>query len=94
MRFRRPPKPPNTAPEGGCNPLVRRPGTARSFLLAIGGRLSLTGGFWEWVSNLDLNLVGYGIVALFVLTWAGALAVWRVARIEEKWAAGMRSSTP
>jgi nickel/cobalt transporter (NiCoT) family protein len=57
-------------------------------------KLSLTGGFWDWVSNIDLNLVGYGIVALFVLTWAGALAVWRFARIEEKWAAGMRSSTP
>jgi hypothetical protein len=32
---------------GTCNPLVRRPGTARSFLLATGGRLSLTGGFYR-----------------------------------------------
>jgi high-affinity nickel-transport protein len=64
-------------------------------LLSIAAeKLSLTGGFWEWVSNIDLNLVGYGIVALFVLTWAAALAVWRFGRIEEKWAAGMRSSTP
>jgi nickel/cobalt transporter (NiCoT) family protein len=64
-------------------------------LLSIAAeKLSLTGGFWEWVANIDLNLVGYGIVALFVLTWAGALAVWRFARIEEKWGAGMRSSTP
>jgi high-affinity nickel-transport protein len=55
-------------------------------------KLSLEGGFWAWVSNLDLNLVGYGIVGLFVVTWAGAVAVWRLARIEEKWAAGMRSS--
>jgi nickel/cobalt transporter (NiCoT) family protein len=54
-------------------------------------KLSLTGGFWDWVSNLDLNLVGYAIVALFVLTWVLALAVWRFARIEEKWTAGMRS---
>ena len=64
-------------------------------LLSIAAeKLSLTGGFWDWVSNIDLNLVGYGIVALFVVTWAGALAVWRFARIEEKWGAGMRSSTP
>ena len=54
-------------------------------------KLSLTGGFWGWIANLDLNLVGYAIVALFVLTWALALAVWRFARIEEKWSAGMRS---
>ena len=64
-------------------------------LLSIAAeKLSLTGGFWGWVSNLDLNLVGYAVVGLFVVTWAGALAVWRIGRIEEKWAAGMGSSTP
>jgi len=55
-------------------------------------KLSLEGRFWLWVSSLDLNLVGYGIVGLFVVTWAGAFAVWRLARIEEKWGAGMQSS--
>jgi hypothetical protein len=39
--------PPPAFPVGECNPLVRRPGVARSFLLAIGGRLSLTGGFYR-----------------------------------------------
>ena len=64
-------------------------------LLSIAAeKLSLTGGFWGWVSNLDLNLVGYAVVGLFVVTWAGALAVWRIGRIEEKWAAGMGSSSP
>jgi nickel/cobalt transporter (NiCoT) family protein len=38
-----------------------------------------------WVGNLNLNYVGYAIVGLFVLTWAVALAVWRLGRIEEKW---------
>jgi high-affinity nickel-transport protein len=55
-------------------------------------KLRLEGGFWMWVSGIDLNVVGYGIVGLFVVTWAGAIAVWRLGRIEEKWAAGMRSS--
>jgi hypothetical protein len=27
---------------------------------------------------------------MFVVTWAIALAVWRFARIEEKWATGMK----
>src|SRR4051794_18590384 len=39
--------------------------------------------------EVDMNAVGFAIVGLFVLTWAVALVVWRVARIEEKWAAGM-----
>jgi len=38
-----------------------------------------------WIAGLDLNNVGYAIVGLFVLTWVVALAVWRLARIEERW---------
>ena len=41
-------------------------------------------------SGVDLNLVGYLVVGLFVLTWALALAVWRFGRIEQRWNAGMR----
>jgi high-affinity nickel-transport protein len=62
-------------------------------LLSIAAdRLSLHGGFWTWVSGVNLNLVGYFIVGLFALTWAIAFAVWRFGRIEEKWAAGIGSS--
>jgi len=50
-------------------------------------KLGLTGQPWDFVSNLDLNLVGYGIVGLFVVTWAIALGVWRFGHIEEKWSA-------
>ncbi|HEX3294201.1 MAG TPA: HoxN/HupN/NixA family nickel/cobalt transporter [Solirubrobacterales bacterium] len=55
-------------------------------------KLSLTGEPWDFVSNLDLNLVGYAIVALFVLTWAVALAVWHLGDIERKWSANLRST--
>ncbi len=57
-------------------------------LLAVfADKLSLTGGVWDFVSNVDLNLVGYFIVALFVGTWLLALAIWRFGRIEERWMA-------
>jgi high-affinity nickel-transport protein len=39
------------------------------------------------IASVDLNSVGYFIVGLFVLTWAVALVVWRLGRIEERWAA-------
>jgi high-affinity nickel-transport protein len=56
-------------------------------LLSIAAeKLSLSGGFWDWVSGIDLNSVGYIVVALFVATWAVALAVWRFGRLEERWA--------
>jgi nickel/cobalt transporter (NiCoT) family protein len=53
-------------------------------------RLGLSGGVWDFVSHLDLNLVGYAIVGLFVVTWAVALAVWRLGRIEERWSAKLK----
>jgi nickel/cobalt transporter (NiCoT) family protein len=43
---------------------------------------------WDTVTGVDLNLAGYLVVGLFVTTWAGALAVWRLGRIEERWSAG------
>ena len=52
-------------------------------------KLALTGQPWAFVSGLDLNYVGYAIAGLFVLTWAGALVIWHVAKVEEKWSAGM-----
>jgi nickel/cobalt transporter (NiCoT) family protein len=54
-------------------------------LSVLADKLSLSGGIWDVAANLDLNLVGYAIAGLFVLTWAIALGIWRFGRIEEKW---------
>ena len=56
--------------------------------------LNLSGSFWGWLENINLNVLGYVIVALFVLTWLAALVVWRVARIEERWSARIAGSGP
>ncbi len=48
-------------------------------------KVGITSGPLAAVGNLDLNVVGYAIVGLFVLTWVVALAVWRFGRIEQKW---------
>ncbi len=56
-------------------------------------KLALGGPFWNWVGRLDLNLVGYAIVGLFVVTWAVALVVWRVGNVEERWNAGLRGAS-
>jgi len=44
------------------------------------------------IGGLNLDQVGYAIVALFVVTWVVALAVWRFARIEEQWTARLAPS--
>ncbi|MEU1035532.1 HoxN/HupN/NixA family nickel/cobalt transporter [Streptomyces mirabilis] len=56
----------------------------------LADKLDLHGAFWYWVAGLDLNTVGFIIVGLFFATWILAMAVWKLARIEEKWTAGLR----
>jgi high-affinity nickel-transport protein len=58
----------------------------------LADKLMLTGGVWDFVSNLDLNIVGYVIVGLFVVTWMIAIAVWRFAHIEERWSANLQET--
>jgi high-affinity nickel-transport protein len=41
----------------------------------------------SWVDGLDFGTLGYGVVGLFVLTWAVSFAFWKLRRIEERWAA-------
>jgi high-affinity nickel-transport protein len=61
-------------------------------LSVLADRFGLTGGVWDFASDVDLNLVGYFIAGLFVVTWAIALAVWRFARVEERWTAHAQES--
>jgi high-affinity nickel-transport protein len=53
----------------------------------LADKLDIKSGPLAAIGGLDLNYVGYVIVGLFVVTWIVALAVWRVARIEDKWSA-------
>jgi high-affinity nickel-transport protein len=37
------------------------------------------------MANFNINTAGFVIVGLFVVTWVGALAVWRFGHIEARW---------
>jgi high-affinity nickel-transport protein len=50
-------------------------------------KLNAQGSFWAWLEGINMNTLGFVIVALFAATWAIAAAVWRLGRIEERWAA-------
>ena len=52
--------------------------------------LHLSGPFWDYMAGFNLNAAGYVIVGLFVATWAIAVIVWRVFRVEERWSAKLQ----
>jgi nickel/cobalt transporter (NiCoT) family protein len=64
--------------------------TTLSVLVALGigtiELLQVVGADWSWLDGLDFGTLGYGIVALFVLTWVTAAVIWKVRRVEERWA--------
>ena len=45
----------------------------------IAGKLELHGGFWEWISMLndDFGVLGYVIIAMFVVSWTVSVLVYR-----------------
>ncbi|UNO42281.1 HoxN/HupN/NixA family nickel/cobalt transporter [Streptomyces sp. MST-110588] len=49
-------------------------------------KLGLSDGLTGWISSLNLDNVGFVIVGLFVVVWAAALAYWRLAGVEKRWA--------
>ena len=48
--------------------------------------LGLTGGVWNAMASFNINSAGFVLVGLFVATWIISLAVWRLGRIEERFA--------
>src|SRR5262249_52157711 len=66
----------------------------------IGQEYDLSGGFWSFLGNFDINKAGFVIVAIFIVTWAAALAIWHFDKIEQKghaqqpWAADPAACRP
>lgn len=52
-------------------------------------KVGITSGPLYAIGHVDLNEVGYLIVALFAVTWTVALVWWKAGHVEEKWSAGL-----
>ncbi|MGY4711762.1 Nickel transporter NicT [Mycolicibacterium sp. CBM1] len=50
----------------------------------IADRLHIESGPLAAIANINLDYVGYIIVALFVISWLLAISIWRFGRIEER----------
>jgi high-affinity nickel-transport protein len=53
--------------------------------------LHLHGRFWDDMAGFNINMAGFIIVGMFVVTWVGALAVWHFGKVEEKWSAKLNA---
>jgi nickel/cobalt transporter (NiCoT) family protein len=51
-------------------------------LQVLSGELNLTGAFWNWLNTLDFETLGYGIVAVFIVSWFASIAIYKFKKIE------------
>ena len=55
----------------------------------LSGQLNLTGGFWDFANDFNLNSAGFVIVGMFIVTWAVALTIWHFGHVEARWEANL-----
>jgi high-affinity nickel-transport protein len=54
--------------------------------------LHINDGFFDFMANFNINVAGFVIVGMFVVTFSAAYLIFRYGHIEAKWEAGLRSS--
>jgi nickel/cobalt transporter (NiCoT) family protein len=62
-------------------------------LSVLHDNLNRTNPVTTWVSALNLNNVGFAIVGLFIVTWACAIAYWRLTGAESRWQTAQSGET-
>jgi high-affinity nickel-transport protein len=55
-------------------------------LALLTDKLELTGQPWDFIAGLDINTAGQVIVVVFVLVWVGAVAYYKFAKVDERYA--------
>jgi nickel/cobalt transporter (NiCoT) family protein len=53
-------------------------------LQVLSGELNLQGPAWNWLAGLDFESLGFGIIGIFVVAWAGSLVLWKYKGYDEE----------
>lgn len=54
--------------------------------------MHLSGPFWDFMANFNINEAGFAIAGLFAGTWIVALAFWRFGKVEARWQQGLATA--
>jgi high-affinity nickel-transport protein len=55
-------------------------------------QLGLKGGLWGRLAGLDLNVAGFVMTGVLLAIWLGAMAFWKLARVEQRWTAVLQEA--
>lgn len=57
-------------------------GTIEVFSI-VADRFGLTGGFWDWVAELDFQNIGYAIIGIFLLSWIVSTLIYKLKKYDD-----------
>jgi high-affinity nickel-transport protein len=60
----------------------------------LADQAKITSGPLATIAEIPLDYAGYAIVALFIISWLIALAVWHFGNIEERWSRNLQTTAP
>jgi high-affinity nickel-transport protein len=60
----------------------------------LSDKLELSGQPWDFISGIDINTAGQLIVAIFLLVWLGAVAYYKLAKVDERYADAVSAVDP
>ena len=51
-------------------------------LQVLSSEMRFSGAFWNWLNALDFEIIGFGIIAIFVASWMISLGYWRYKKFD------------
>jgi high-affinity nickel-transport protein len=52
-------------------------------LQVLSTELNFSGFFWSWLNSLDFEIMGFGILAIFAVSWAASFGYWRYKKYDK-----------
>ena len=53
-------------------------------LQVLSSELNFNGWFWSWVNGLNFEMIGFGIIGIFALSWGFSFMYWRFKRFDKQ----------
>jgi high-affinity nickel-transport protein len=52
-------------------------------LQVLSTELNLSGLFWSWLNTINFEMIGFGIIGIFIMSWLISFGYWRVKKYDE-----------
>lgn len=52
-------------------------------LQVLSTELNLNGLFWSWLNTINFEMIGFGIIGIFILSWLVSFGYWRVKKYDK-----------